>query len=200
MTRREIAALCCRVVALVVLAWSLMYLVMAVQAFTATLGGPNSARYGSGSGPSLTSVEITYFGSLGCVLLLFSMALAWRAQWFTGWMATDDPTPVTGPELSAEALMPVACAGVGLFAITRALPTFSRFVAYLLVGETTFDEMLTADWKASLLSEGLLLAWGLWLLAGNRGLVRLLVWARSAGSDPSSTTPVEPPKQTSPDA
>lgn len=198
MTRREIAALCCRVVALVVLAWALMYLVMMIYAFGTAIEGPNLGRYGTGT--SLLSREVGYFGSLGCALLLFSMALAWKAQLFSGWMATDDPTPVTGPELSAESLMPVACAGVGLFAITRALPTFSRFVALLLAGETTLDEMLTADWKASLLSEGLLLAWGLWLLAGNRGLVRLLVWARSAGSDSSSPTPLEPPKQSSPDA
>jgi hypothetical protein len=128
------------------------------------------------------------------------MALAWKAEWFSGWMASDDPTPVTGPEMSAEALMPVACAGVGLFAITRALPTFSRFIFLLLVGDTSLDAMWTADWKASLISEGLLLAWGLWLLTGNRGLVRLLVWARTAGRNSSlPTTNLEPPKQSSPD-
>jgi hypothetical protein len=71
MTRREIAALCCRVVALVVLAWSLIYLVMMIYAFGAAIDAATLSRFGSGT--SLFSREVNYFGSLGCALLLFSM-------------------------------------------------------------------------------------------------------------------------------
>ena len=96
-------------------------------------------------------------------------------------MASDDPSPVTGPELSAEALMPVACTGVGLFAVTRALPTFFRFIAALASGETTPGEVWAdVEWKVSLGADALLMAWGLWLVLGGRGLVRIVAWARSA--------------------
>jgi len=192
MTRREIAALCCRVVALIVLAWGIMYLVIAIQAIIAALAGTNSGRYGSEAG--LFSGEVKYYGTFGCALLLYSMALTWKAPLFSAWMASDDSTPVTRPELSAEALMPVACAGVGLYAITRALPTFTRAVVLMLSTDTTLDGILgDDDWKVSLLADGLLAAWGLWLMLGNRGLVRLLMWARSARSP---TLPPEPPQQT----
>jgi hypothetical protein len=46
------------------------------------------------------------------------------------------------------------------------------------------------DWKVSLLTDTLLAAWGLWLMLGNRGLVRVLMRARS----PGSSAPVEPPQ------
>ncbi len=163
MTRREIAALCCRVVALIVLVWAIMYFVMMLQTLGSVMASPNSDRYGAAT--NLFSTQVIYFGTLGCALVLFSMALAWKARMFSTWMAPDDPAPVTGPELSAEALMPVACAGVGLFAVTRALPTFARAFALLLSTDTSLGWMMADDeWKASLMSDALLAAWGLWLI------------------------------------
>ena len=192
MTRREIAALCCHVVALIVLAWAIMYFVMMLQTLGSVMGSPNSDRYGAAA--SLVSTQVVYFGTLGCSLLLFSMALGWKARMFSTWMASDDPTPVTGPELSTEALMPVACAGVGLFAITRALPTFARVFALLLSTETSLGEIMADnEWKTSLIADALLAAWGLWLIVGNRGFVRLLMRARPAGGpELEQTKPDEP--------
>ena len=184
MTRREIAALCCRTIALIVLAWALMYLVEVIPALSSALA--NTDRYGAS--PNYFAA-VTSYGMLGSMLLLFAMLLWWNAEAISRWMAPEDPAPVTGPELSAEALMPVASVGVGLFAITRALPTFFRFLSTIMLTPSTLSEILSdGEWKASLAADALLMAWGVWLIFGNRGLVRILKWARTAGKDFSPAT------------
>jgi len=197
MTRREIAALCCRVLALIVVAWALTYfahllvlLNTAIASSTPT-GYPENAFWG---------VKIS--GSLGCALLLFAMALGWQAETISRWMASDDPAHVTGPELSADALMTVACTGVGLYAVTRTLPTFFRLVAILASSQSTLGEIWADNaWKISFGADGLLLAWGVWLVLGGRGLARIVKWARSAGKDqqPANSGNPSPPDSLQPE-
>ena len=87
---------------------------------------------------------------------------------------------MTGPEMSADALMPVGCMVAGLFALSRALPTFFRLVSMITLTPTTFGETWDDDeWKISLGADLLLAAWGLWLMFGNRGLIRIVRWART---------------------
>jgi hypothetical protein len=182
MTRREIAALCCRIVALIVLAWALTYLVQVIPALNSAL-----ANTGRGAGPGYFSAVMGY-GMLGCTLLLFAMTLWWNADAISRWMAPEDSVPVTGPELSADALMSVASLGVGLFAITRAAPTFFRFATSVALTQTSLDDFWRDDeWKVALASDALLTAWGAWLIFGNRGLVRIVKWARIAGKEPPQT-------------
>jgi len=130
------------------------------------------------------------------------MVLWWNAEAISRWMAPEDSAPVTGPELSAEALMPVASMGVGLFAVTRAVPTFFRFATSVALTETTLGDFWNDDsWRVSLASDALLMAWGVWLVFGNRGLVRIVKWARTAGKEPlqtgsdSTTSQILPPRK-----
>jgi hypothetical protein len=190
MTRREIAALCCRIVALIVLAWALTYLVEVIPALNLALA--NSGRYGAG--PSYFAA-VTSLGMLGSILLLFAMGLWWNAEAISQWMGPEDPEPVTGPELSAEALMPVASMGVGLFAITRAAPTFFRLVTSVALTPTTLGDSWNNDWKVALASDALLMAWGVWLVLGSRGLVRIVKWARTAGKVSPKTVSTSPPPE-----
>jgi hypothetical protein len=39
------------------------------------------------------------------------------------------------------------------------------------------------EWNVSIIADSLLLAWGLWLILGARGLMRVVSWARSAGKE-----------------
>jgi hypothetical protein len=191
MTRRDIAALCCRIVALIVLAWALMYLVEVIPALSSALAN----KGGYGAGPNYFAA-VTGYGMLGCILLLFTMALWWNAEAISRWMAPEDPSPVTGPEMSSEALMPVACTGVGLYAVTRALPTFFRFFTTLLFTPSSLDDILgDSEWKTSLVAEALLMAWGIWLIFGSRGLIRMARWARTAGKDLPPGSPGSPPPE-----
>lgn len=199
MTRREIAALCCRVTALVVLSWSVVYFAMMVPILGAAVMGPKSARYGTAT--SVAASQLATYGTVGCMHLLVAMALAWKARTISRWMASDDPAPVTGPELSAAALMPVACAGVGLYAVTHALPTFFRMIGGMTSGEFTWSDYWNDEaWRSSLISDGLLLAWGIWLTFGSRGLVRLILWAQSAAKNESSPEETMPSSSPSPPA
>jgi len=180
MTRREIAELCCRVMALDFLAWAGMSLVGAVSLLGSAIA--NSHQFGTMESPYFFPVKI--LGSLGCFLLLFAMALGWKAEMISRWMAPDDRARVTGPEISSAALMPVACIGVGLFAVTQAASTFFRFFAQIALRESMLGEAWESDdWKISLVSAAMLLAWGIWLMFGNRGLVCLVKWARSVGKE-----------------
>ena len=190
MTRREIAALCCRILAIVVLAWAAMYFVNTVSLLGSAFA--NSSRFGGVDNPYFDGAKTS--GSVGCLLLLFAMTLGWKAELVARWMATDDPEPVSGPEMSADALLPVACTGVGLFAVTRALPTFFRLAAIVATNQSTVGEIWgDDDWKISLLADGLLLAWGVWLVFGNRGLIRIVRWARSARKAPQRENSAEFP-------
>jgi hypothetical protein len=179
MNRREIAALCCRIVALIVVAWALTYFAqMLLQLDLAITNSTSAVR------PENLFWGVKLSGSMGCALLLFAMALGWKADAISRWMASDDPNPVTGPDLSADALMPVACAGVGLFAVSRTLPTFFRLAAVLVTGQMTAGEIWADnEWNVSIIADSLLLAWGLWLILGARGLMRVVSWARSAGKE-----------------
>jgi hypothetical protein len=63
-----------------------------------------SSRYAATA--TVFPAQVTAFGIVGCAGLLIAMALAWKSELISRWMAAEDQTPVTGPELSAEALMP----------------------------------------------------------------------------------------------
>ena len=89
MTRREIAALCCRLLALVVLMWAIIFSITMVLALGTVLA--NSGRPGSSSN---AIPGITGFGTVACGLLLFAMTLGWKADWISRWLAPDDPAPV----------------------------------------------------------------------------------------------------------
>jgi hypothetical protein len=166
--------------ALVVLAWGIGYLAQALVLLGYAI--ENSTPFGTTTN-AYWGVKLN--GVLGFSLVLLAMALGWQAEALARWAASDDPAPVSGPDISSEALMPVACAGVGLFAITRALPTFFRFVSTIVFTPSALNEVLgDNEWKTSLGADALLLAWGLWLIFGNRGLFRIVKWARSGGKEP----------------
>jgi hypothetical protein len=176
MTRREIAVLCCRVLALVVVAWALTYFAQMLVSLNLAIANSTSSGF-----PENAFWGVKISGSLACALLLFAMALGWKSNVFARWMASDDPAPVAGPELSAEALLPVASTAVGLYAVTRALPTFLRLAAVSVSGQSTLREIWAdGEWKVNLISDFLLLAWGVWLIFGTRGLIHIVTWARSA--------------------
>ncbi|MBI3862023.1 MAG: hypothetical protein HY290_09010 [Planctomycetia bacterium] len=182
MTRREVAALCCRMVALFFLAWGVTQLVLVLPALGSAILGVASGRYGVVEG--IFTPKVTMYGTLSCSLLLVAMGISWKAEAISHLMAADDPAPVTGPEFSAAALMPVACAGVGMFAITSAMPNFLRVMTAVVFTDSTLREYWDDDdWRTSLISDGLLFAWGIWLTFGSRGLIRLILWARSAKPD-----------------
>jgi hypothetical protein len=194
MTRREVAVLCCRVLALVVLAWSFITSASVFPLLGEMLVGPSPYGTGARSRSTTATVHVT----ATCAGLLVAMALAWKADVISHWMATDDPAPVTGPELSTQALLPVACVAVGLFTIVRALPTIWRLLAGIVYFESSFSEYWADDeWKVSLTSDVIMLALGAWLTFGSREFVRLIMCARSGGSQVTRPTDDSPPLQAS---
>jgi hypothetical protein len=69
---------------------------------------------------------------------------------------------------------------------------------YLALTESRLDDFWNDDnWKVDLTSDGLMLAFGVWLTFGSRGIVRLILWARSAAK-PAPSAADEPPQSSLP--
>ncbi len=182
MTQREIARLCCKVIAI----YALIRAIESVGSFGWLVLGPAP----SGMSEWQIYVQVFFFALPPVVLVAMSVFL-WKhagvvAAWISGHDLQDDPDEpdIKPARAKSQELQAVAFATLGLWAIIDALPRLIDlgFRALIPPGSRLALEfgLLSAS---RLVAISLQLAIGVWLLFGSRGLVQLLYKLRNVGLD-----------------
>jgi len=171
-TRQEIGAFACKVIAL----W--LFVEAAMDA-----GGAISVMYGlitqrPLAGPSLSTT--IYWGLLPLHTLLGGVVLWCLAGVIGRRMVRRDPSPIVGIDFDAGQLLGVALVVAGIFLVVSGVKSF----AYLVYYNWNYLDSLSALWGRSTFHARfwnivIQFAAGFWLLFGFRGIVALLGRLRS---------------------
>lgn len=182
MTQREIARLCCKVIAI----YALIRAIESAAVLGWILLGPSS----SGITEWQTYVQVFFFALPPVVLVAMSVFL-WKnagvvAAWISGHDLQDDPDEpdIKPTRANSHELQAVAFATLGLWAIINALPRLIDLGFRAMIPPSSSLAVEFGLLSASrLVAISLQLAIGVWLLFGSRGLVQLLYKLRNVGLD-----------------
>lgn len=187
MTKREVAELACRILAL-------YYLVANLHSFLGlpvTLGMSlwQVMRHGDWD---ITGMGILFVALATGLVLVLVWFLWTRAWWIAEKLVPDDANYSRWPRVRAAELQVVSFSMVGLFTLVSSVQFFARSVG-LYIGmlyadhfegrRMTFLEWLTLEDTIGSLAGCVL---GLWLVLGSRGLVRMIRRLRRPQFDESA--------------
>lgn len=183
MTQREIARLCCKVIAI----YALIRAIESAAVLGWILLGPSS----SGITEWQTYVPVFFFFALPPVVLVAMSVFLWKnagvvAAWISGHDLQDDPDEpdIKPTRANSHELQAVAFATLGLWAIINALPRLIDLGFRAMIPPSSSLAVEFGLLSASrLVAISLQLAIGVWLLFGSRGLVQLLYKLRNVGLD-----------------
>lgn len=178
MTQREIAALACKVLALLALinAFNSLQLVFASPILT-----PSSAPFGEGMENMAPLAKFIY--TLPFFLNLGAAAFLWLGADNLARRMVKEAEPTVAPIVVGREAQTLAFSTLGLFTIIQAIPRLGQMLInlYLLNQQ---DALTHRDFKGltapDFVGVFLQLALGLWLLLGVAGLAR---WIRTVGMD-----------------
>lgn len=173
MTRLEIATLACKILAVWMFVQTVLMAYTVVNMFVSLLIGVfGNGRFGA-------DLAIAGFASLHVlVLLLIGLVLWFKAGTLAARMVSDDPTPVTRPEMTQEAVLAIALTAVGAFALISVLRPMATSIISMSLAEETWA---SPRWQAVFWSSLIGLALAIWLIFGSRGIARFVLWVRTAG-------------------
>ncbi len=196
MTKREIAVLACRTLAIValinVIQSSSRLLVLLFEAFNPDKFGPPNPLIGPV--PLSAMLALLYVSPLA-LLLIFAGFLWAQADFVATKIVGERDANMTPIQINHDA-QTLAFTILGVYVLTIALPRLSQLLVHAWnVGSQ--DATLRQDWTGfapNLIYASVELALGLWLIFGARGLVSLLKNVRDVGkdADPRGETPGEP--------
>jgi len=187
MTRSEIAAVACRLLAMAMFALAGVTAARVAADYIVERSGENSVRQAIDapleylSPRSLTGLNSAVLAG-GAVWLLFGTYYWQRADKLGRMMADDDSEAVTSEGLTADDATAAGCRLIGVVLSVYALRSLSWLAA-----DFTF-----ADREADFFSPGRLqialraafeAALATWFFLGTQGIVGLVAWARRAGSE-----------------
>lgn len=194
MTQREIARLCCKIIAI----YALIRMIESVRGLTIIFYMWPLLYDSWEFGLPLSSYAAVLFGVMPTVFLAAFSIFFWRksgiiAAWITGHDLQDDPDePDPIPmKVGAQELQAVAFATIGLWAAVSSISSLINLGAELIISSLASTEIsVEEDSLFQLLSEFAspvaLLLLGFWLIFSARGIVRLLYKLRKAGHDESA--------------
>ena len=173
MTRLEIATLACKILAVWMFVQTALTAYSLVHMFVGLLIGVfGTGRFGADvAAAGLASIHVL-------VLLLIGLLLWFQASTLAARMVSDDPTPVTRPDITEEAVLAVALAAVGVFALIRVVQSLATRIIGMSLAEETWA---SPRWQADFWSSMIGLALAIWLIFGSRGIARFVLWVRTAG-------------------
>ena len=187
MTQREIARLCCKIIAI----YALIRSIESVNGITSFLYMFPVLADGGSVGIHWNVYVAVFLGALPPVVLAAVAVFFWRqsgniAAWIIGQNLQNEPdeTDPIPKRVGAQDLQVVAFATIGLWAIVSSI---SRFISSAAWGARNY---LSSSEESSLFiiishlaSPLILLILGIWLLFSARGFVRLLYKLRNVGLD-----------------
>ena len=171
MTRRDIAFLACRILALWLFVQAALNLSAVLVMFTAL------AASMFGHTPWRARFVMTLISGLpGVVQFVAGVLLWWKSAWFARRMAPAEETEGVTALLDARTVMAIACAAVGLF---LAVPAVRQLAQFLLVAVRYSDEDLYSngtgiDFVTQVLPAILQALLAIWLIFGARGIARVV--------------------------
>jgi len=182
MTKRELAALACKVLALWILAkgvQDIVYVLMILRDMVVDVGDYGIAR---------TLLSIALFSLPGVVPIVFAVIVWKKADSLAGRMVEPDEGQPVSYEISGNGLLAIAIVAIGVALLVFAIPD--------LVGAawTWFAWSEASPWPrnpAPLLRAIAKMIVGLWLIVGTRRIVRVLAKVRTIGLDKGPNGPSE---------
>lgn len=191
MTRREIAQLAVKILALWLFGEAIVGLSTVVSFIMALIRSPLDQGFG------LQEVLSTGSAAIPTVFYFLAGLFFWsRAETLAARMVSDDRAPVTGIGIDESGAMSVALTAIGVFILVPTLQGVARHLYFIWTGPYTVMEWLQSpEWQSSFWSSLFALVLALWLMLGSRGIVRAILWLRSAGRA-NRRKPAEPNART----
>jgi hypothetical protein len=187
MSKRDVAELTCRILALYYLVANLHSLIG--MPLTLGMGGWSLIRHG---GWDVMGIGLLFTALATGFVIVLVWFLWTRAWWIANKLVPDDANYSRWPRLRAADLQVVAFSTIGLITLVNSIRFFARsFGLYITMlnsdrfGErrmTFFEWLIMEDTLASLVG----CVVGLWLVLGSRGLVRLIRRLRRPQFDESA--------------
>ncbi|MCK4624646.1 MAG: hypothetical protein KAV00_04990 [Phycisphaerae bacterium] len=177
MTKREIASLACKILAVYALLHIPQYLQGVYFALSSIIQG--EPIFGDTSGVllnfSIFLIPTLLYLAVGILLWRRSDALASR-------MVSDDQPSEGQSTISGRAVSAIAFSIVGLVVLVDAIPRIARVLSHLAFQPTMeFEGRWTANVIAELIALGVQVILGAVLLVGGRALSQLVTKIRTAG-------------------
>lgn len=173
MTRQEIATLACKILAVWMFVQTALMAYTVVNMFVSLLIGVfGNGRFGA-------DLAIAGFACIHVlVMLLIGLVLWFKGSALAARMVSDDPTPVTRPDMTQQAVLAVALTAVGVFALISVVRPMATSIIHMSLAEETWA---SPRWQADFWSSMIGLALAIWLIFGSRGIARFVLWVRTAG-------------------
>ncbi len=185
MTKREIASLACKILAV----YALLQLPQYVQGIYFLLSGIFAGELW---GEDIHRIQSLFWDLstvfVPTVLYLVAGILLWRrSNALASRMVSDDQPPEGQPTISGQAVSAIAFSVVGLVVLVHAIPRIASILSYLISHKTMpeFEGRWTANVIAELTALGVQVILGAVLLMTSRGLSRLVMKIRTAGQNNS---------------
>jgi hypothetical protein len=190
MTRHEIATLACKLLALWIIIQGVLYLPYLLYWLFL---GIATAHNEFAAGFQLSAVYS--FLSIGSFLI--GLALWLLAPRLAARMVKSDDTAIVFPDLTQSSAMVVAFTAIGVFTLVPALKDLANLTMLYMENNSTQPQLWNnADTGTQLASFIIELLLSLWLIFGSRGIVRLVLWARTAATKHQTPAPPSSPDQT----
>lgn len=187
MTRRDIAGLACRIIAVYLL----------TQAVLSLAGGAVATLFGIASMISRGRTEFEYFfGSAVYILPGIGSGLAGWFLWaksvrIAARMVPDEPVSISLGSVTAADLLSIALSISGVFVTLNAVAYIVRNFA-LITAERNFSYWRsTSSWNQTFWSAVVELALGIWLIFGSRGIAAIIRKLRHQDPPGSPTPPTQ---------
>ena len=178
MTKREIAALACKILGIYAIITALRHLVNIV--------GP-LAFFGVGEPSWEIKVVLLIAASIIPFALLtgFGLFLWFQADRIAGYMISGEESQIVNFQTSFTDVQAIAFSVVGLLLLAEVVPDIAAIISNLSIRTQSPEIQMTvnAGTRSLIISLVVRLVIGLWLFFGSRGLVGLLRLTRESGSN-----------------
>ncbi|MEX2213733.1 MAG: hypothetical protein WD768_06375 [Phycisphaeraceae bacterium] len=180
MTRREIATLACKILALWMFAQTALLFGSVIVVMVISLFGLVFRVDGLDWQTLFAAVVLA---GPAIATLIVSLFLWRKAPSLANRMVSDDPTPVTRDALDSHMLMMIASVAVGLFLLVPSLRNLAGSVFEVLASPFSFaDWWETPHWRADFISSLVGLILSAYLILGSAGIARAVHRLRNAGT------------------
>ncbi len=175
MTRTEIATLICKSIAV----WMFATVVAEAAFFMVAIAVSIGSIFTSTGFDASELKSGWILGVPSVAQLIVGLFLWFRAPRLAARMVSDDPAPVTRPDMNVQDVLAVAFMTVGVYLLIPLVRSLTRNIYEMALGEYSFKRWLLSG---STLSLFVGFALSIWLILGSRGIVRVVLWAREAAA------------------